>query len=324
LNLHIVPRVEKLRTAVIGAGVFGRLHMAKYQALDGVELVAVADPSRKARSAAELKFGVKTHADWRELKSVIDVVSICSPASTHAEVIRGFLEAGVHVLVEKPIATNLEEADELIALAAAKGLVLNVGHQERLVFDHCGLLSFTDAPLSIESVRAGPWTGRCTDVGAVMDLMTHDLDLIHRLVPGEIDEVRAAGRVMAGPFVDEMTANLSFEDGCEVKLFASRIAETRERSMRLVYADGVIEFDFLTRSIRNTTKRALQPLELADPLGDEIASFITEVEGGPMSLVRPEEARRALETALLIEDAAAQGVPAAHNVQAPVGVALSA
>ena len=94
--------------------------------------------------------------------------------------------------------------------------------------------------------------------------------------------------------------------------------------MRLVYGDGVIEFDFLTRSIRNTTSRVLQPPELADPLGDEIASFVTEVEGGPMSLVRPEEARRALETALLIEEAAAQGVPAARKVEAPIGVPLSA
>ncbi len=324
MNLHIVPRVEKLRTAVIGAGVFGRLHMAKYRALDRVDLVAVADPSETARSAAELKYGVKTHADWRELKGVVDVVSICSPASTHGEIVRGFLEAGVHVLAEKPIATNLEEAEELIALAAARGLILTVGHQERFVLADSGLLSFSDAPLSIECVRAGPWTGRCTDVSAVMDLMTHDLDLIHRLVPGEIDDVRASGRVVAGPFTDEMTANISFEDGCEVKLFASRVSETRERSMRLVYGDGVIEFDFLTRSIRNTTSRVLQPPELADPLGDEIASFVTEVEGGPMSLVRPEEARRALETALLIEEAAAQGVPAARKVEAPIGVPLSA
>jgi predicted dehydrogenase len=324
LNLHIVSRVEKLRISVIGAGVFGRRHMAKYHALEDVELVAIADPSETARSAAYLKYGLSTHADWRELKRVVDVVSICSPASTHGEIVRGFLEAGVHVLVEKPIATNLEEADELIALAAAKGLILAVGHQERLVFDHCGLLSIPDAPLSIESVRAGPWTGRCTDVSVVMDLMTHDLDLIHKLVPGELVDVRAAGRVVAGPFVDEMIANLSFEDGCEVKLFASRIAETRERSMRIIYSDGVIEFDFLTRAIRNTTNCALQPLDLADPLGTEIGSFVSEIQGGPVSLVRPEEARRALETALLIEAADTRGILAARKVEAPIGVALSA
>ena len=324
LNLHIVPTAEKLRVAVIGAGVFGRLHMAKYQAIAGVDLVAIADPSETARSAAKLKFGVRTHADWRELKRAVDVVSICSPASTHAEIVRGFLNAGVHVLVEKPIATDLDESEELIALAASKGCVLTVGHQERFVFAHSGLLSIEDAPLGIECVRAGPWTGRCADVGVVMDLMTHDLDLIHMLVPGEIADIRASSSVVAGPYADETTANLLFDNGCEAKLFASRVAETRERSMRLVYSDGVIEFDFLTRAVRNTTKHQLRPLDLADPLGAEIASFISEVQGGPPALVRPEEARRAVETALLVEDAAKRGVTASREVEAPVGVALSA
>lgn len=324
MNLHIVPRAEKLRTAVIGAGVFGRLHMAKYLALDGVELVAIADPSKTARSAAKLKYGVDVHVHWSELKRVVDVVSICSPASTHAEIVRGFLEAGVHVLVEKPIATDLDAAEELIALAAAKGCVLTVGHQERFVFAHSGLLSIPDAPLRIECVRAAPWTGRCTDISAVMDLMTHDLDLVHKLVPGELNDIRASSRVVAGPYADETTANLLFENGCEVKLFASRVAESRERSMRLVYRDGVVEFDFLTRAVRNTTKHELQPLNLADPLGAEIASFVSEVQGGPAALVRPEEARRAVETALLIEDAAKRGATAARKVEAPIGVALSA
>jgi predicted dehydrogenase len=323
LNLHLVPK-GKLRAAVVGAGVFGRLHMAKYEGLPGVELVAIADPNEVSRSAAELKFGVTAYADWRALKGKVDLVSICSPASTHAEIVRGFLEAGAHVLVEKPIATNLREAEELIALAAAKGRVLTVGHQERFVFAESGLLDFSDAPLKVECVRAGPWTGRCTDVSAVLDLMIHDLDLIHRLVPGELSDVRASGRALRGEFADEMTANLRFRNGCDVRLFASRIAEARERSMRLVYSDGVIEFDFLTREVKNTTDRVLKPLDLSDPLGAAIGSFVSAVEGGSRTLVRPEEARRALETALLIEETAALGVPAARKVRAPMGVALSA
>jgi predicted dehydrogenase len=298
--------------------------MSKYQALAGVELVAVADPSESARSAAELKYGVTAYADWRALKGEVDLVSVCSPASTHANIVRGFLETGAHVMVEKPIATTLREADELIALAAAKGRVLTVGHQERFVFAHSGLLGFDDAPLSIECVRAGPWSGRCTDVSAVIDLMIHDLDLVHRLVPYELEDVRASGTTVHGPHPDEMTANLQFENGCEVKLFASRVAEVRERSMRLVYPNGVVEFDFLTRSIRNTTGRDLRPLELADPLGEAIWSFVAAVAGGPVPPVRPEEARRALETALLIEAAATCDAPAARKVEAPVGVALSA
>jgi predicted dehydrogenase len=229
--------------------------MSKYLGLPGVELVAVADPSETARSAAELKYGVATFEDWRALEGEVDLVSVCSPASTHAQIVRGFLEAGAHVLVEKPIATTVKEADQLIALAAAKGRVLTVGHQERFVFAHSGLLDISDVPLSVECVRAGPWSPRCTDVSAVIDLMIHDLDLVHRLVPGEIEDVRASGRIVHGPHPDEMTANLHFDNGCEVRLLASRIAEQRERSMRLVFPDGVIEFDFLTRSIRTTTAR---------------------------------------------------------------------
>ena len=212
----------------------------------------------------------------------------------------------------------------MIALAAAKGRVLTVGHQERFVFAESGLLDFSDAPLKVECVRAGPWPGRCTDVSAVLDLMIHDLDLIHRLVPGELSDVRASGRALRGEFADEMTANLRFRNGCDVRLFASRIAEARERSMRLVYSDGVIEFDFLTREVKNTTDRVLKPLDLSDPLGAAIGSFVSAVEGGSRTLVRPEEARRALETALLIEETAALGVPAARKVRAPMGVALSA
>jgi predicted dehydrogenase len=324
LNLHLIPSREKLRTAVIGAGVFGRLHMSKYQAIDGVDLVAVADPSESARSAAELKYGVTAEADWRALRGEVDLVSVCSPASTHARIVRGFLEAGAHVLVEKPIATTLEEADQLIALAAAKGRVLTVGHQERFVFAHSGLLDIADVPLGIECVRAGPWSGRCTDVSAVIDLMIHDLDLIHRLVPGDIEDVCASGSTVHGPFADEMTANLQFENGCEVRLFASRVANARERSMRLIYPGGVVEFDFLTRTVRNTTNRLLRPLELADPLGEAIGSFVAAVAGGCIPPVRPEEARRALATALDIEEAAVRDVSAPRKVEPPVRVALSA
>ena len=298
--------------------------MSKYAALPHVDLVAVADPAETARSAAELKYGVEAYEDWRALKGQVDLVSVCSPASTHAKIVRGFLEAGAHVFVEKPIATTLAEADHLIALASAKGRVLTVGHQERFVFADSGLLDYGTEPLSIECVRSGPWSGRCTDVSAVIDLMIHDLDLVHRLVPDKIEDVRAYGRTVYGPHADEMTANLAFSRGCDVRLFASRVAEARERSMRLVYPDGVVEIDFLSRSVRNTSDRDLRSLNLADPLGSAIASFVAAVEGGPVPPIRPEEARLALETALLIEHAAAGDIPAARKVEAPLGVALSA
>ena len=294
-----------LRAAVIGAGAFGRHHATKYAAMEGVELVAVADPSVEARAAAMAAHGVPTMADWRELLGKVDIVSICSPAVTHAEIVRAFLEAGADVLVEKPIATDLAEADALIALAEDKGRVLTVGHQERFVFAQSGLLDFHDAPLEVECWRAGPWTGRGADVSAVLDLMIHDLDLVHQLIPGGVADVRASGRATQGRLADEVEALVQFENGATARLLASRIADERRRGLRAVYSDGVIEIDFIARTVSNTTQRALNTLELVDPLGESVSSFVRAARLTAAALVRPEEARRALETALLIDEAAA-------------------
>jgi predicted dehydrogenase len=257
-----------------------------------------------ARHGAESHFHVPATGDWRNLLGRVDVVSICSPARTHALLVRAFLEEGAHVLVEKPIATDVDEAEELIALAEANDRVLTVGHQERFVFARTGLLDYADAPIAIDCVRTGPWTGRGTDVSVVLDLMIHDLDLMHRLVPGRVLSARARGRSVNGFMSDEVAATLQFENGTEVRLLASRSSELRRRSMRAVYADGEIEIDFLGRHIRNTTGRPLRALDVEDPLAESVADFIAAVRSGRSAMVRPEEARQALETALLIEDAA--------------------
>lgn len=303
MTFHRVSRDGDLRAAVIGAGVFGRHHAAKYLRQPGVKLNAVADPHPDARRHVSAQLRVPAVADWRDLLGHVDLVSICSPASTHAEIVRAFLSAGAHVLVEKPIATDLDEAKALVALAAQTGRVLTVGHQERYIFAKCGLLDYPDAPLRIECVRAGPWTGRCTDVSTVVDLMIHDIDLVHRLVPGALASVRATGRCVYGELADEVTAELTFANGTEVELFSSRAADTRRRSMRAVYADGEIEIDFLARTVTNTSARLLRPLELQDPLAESVAAFVGAVRAGASALVRPEEALLALETALCIEDA---------------------
>lgn len=293
-----------LKAAVIGAGAFGRHHAAKYAALPGVALAAVADLNPEVRRQFQLTQGVRAVSDWRELLGKVDCVSVCSPATTHAEIVRAFLNAGAHVLVEKPIATDLVEADMLIALAEARGRVLTVGHQERFVFAHTGLLGYSDAPLEIDCWRMGPWTGRGADVSVVLDLMIHDLDLVHRLVPDEVSDVAARARAHHGRQADEVAAVVTFENGTLTRFRTSRVSGTRSRGMRLVYADGVIEIDFLTRQVKNTTPRPLKALAFDDPLGESVASFVRSVRDGAATLVRPEEARRALETALLIDEAA--------------------
>ncbi len=139
---------------VIGAGAFGRHHASKYRGLEGVELAAIADANPEVRKASLAAHGVHAVADWRELLGRVDLVSICTPAVTHSTIVRAFLNSGAHVLVEKPIATSLDEADALIALAEETGRVLTVGHQERFVFARTGLLDFPDAP---RKCPAGAW-----------------------------------------------------------------------------------------------------------------------------------------------------------------------
>jgi predicted dehydrogenase len=289
---------------VVGHGAFGRHHAAKYARIPGVELIGVADPCPDARRQAKAAHGVPAVADWRHLLGQVDIVSICSPAVTHAPIVRAFLNAGTDVLVEKPIATSLTEADSLIALAETKNRLLTVGHQERFVFARTGLLNYEDAPLEVDCWRMGPWTGRGMDVSAVLDLMIHDLDLAHCLVPGDVIDVEARGRAGISRHSDDVTARVFFENGSVARLHASRISPVRRRGMRAVYEDGVIEIDFISRQVKNTTGRPLRQLQLDDPLGESIASFVSAARLGASSLVRPEEARRALETALLIEAAA--------------------
>lgn len=297
-----------LRAGVIGMGAFGRHHANKYAQAAGVELVGVADPGIEARRLAMAQLGVPTRADWRDLLDRVDIVSICSPAVTHAEIVRAALNAGVDVLVEKPIATDLDEADDLIILAEKTGRVLTVGHQERFVFAQTGLLDFADVPLSVECWREGPWTGRGTDVSVVLDLMIHDLDLVHRLVPDAVSAVHAGGSTVRGRFADDVSAMLTFANGSIAKLHASRVATERSRGMRAIYADGLVEFDFIARTVKNTTPRPLQPLQMEDPLGASVAAFIAASRAGAPSLVLPEEARAALCSAVAIDDAATPAV----------------
>lgn len=306
--IRIVRENDLLRAAVIGAGAFGRHHANKYKSLNGVELVAIADPSADVRRTAVANYGAPGVADWRDLLGKVDLVSICTPAVTHSAIVRAFLNAGANVMVEKPIATAIEEADALVALADKMGLVLTVGHQERFVFSHFGLLDQDEVPLEVSCWRKGPWTGRGADVSVVLDLMIHDLDLVHQLIPGKVRSVQARGRCEQSLLCDEVKAAVMFENGAVARLETSRIADGRSRGMRAVYSDGMVEVDFLTRSVKNTTPRPLNSIDLADPLGESVGSFVKAVQTSTQPLVRAGEARNALATALLIDDAAERTV----------------
>jgi predicted dehydrogenase len=316
----------ELRAGVIGAGAFGRLHAQKYMSLPGVKLIGIADADPARAQTMANDFGVTGFLNWRAMLPHVDVVTIAAPARFHGEIGVGCLNQDKHVFIEKPLAANLREADALIRVAEARGRVLHTGHQERFVMRHLGLFDGGVTPLKIESCRAAPFSPRNTDVSVVLDLMIHDIDLVHHLNPAPIADLQAYERIMHARS-DEVSAQLTLEDGMQVDLFASRMADARKRFMRVTYPDGEIYIDFLTREMTNTTPRKLKalgstgavdglPCPSTDPLGHGVAQFLRAVRQGGEAVIRPREARRALETALTILDAAKAAASQKRKVHA--------
>ncbi len=300
----------KLRAGVIGAGFFGGLHARKYASLPGIDFVAVMDPVAGAAGKIAAEYGASVVGSVEELADHVDLVSITAPACHHFELAEQALNHGLHVYIEKPIALDVEEADRLIQLADQKNLQLQVGHQERYVMSAFGLLSRNRTPVRIECKRAGPFTGRAMDVSVVLDLMIHDLDLVHQVAPAPVEQVQAISKRVHGEHEDEVDTILKLSDGCQVHLMASRIADARERFMKLEYDDGYVEIDFISRTLVNTTKADLEsafeskdenlPAVADDPLGYAIGSFVASVQTDEEPFVTGTDARRALATALTI------------------------
>ena len=301
---------RSLKAGVAGAGSFGRHHARIYAGIEGVILAAVFDPDLgRARAIAEAHGGVATD-DLAAFLAACDVITVASPATTHAATALAALRASKPIYVEKPIATSLDDADALVAAADRAGVVLACGHQERVASRAMGLLDIPERPTFLEAVRLGPWSPRNADVSCVLDLMIHDIDLALALNPSEPLAVEAEGITDPGPLLDEVRAEITLSDGCGLKLKASRIAPVRERRMRIVFPSGEVEVDFITRSFRNTTPFKLNAdyADTAagkDPLGASVAAFVAAVRGdAPRPAVNGVEAARALDLALAVEMAA--------------------
>jgi len=310
-----VSGTRKLRTGVVGVGYFGRFHALKLARHPRVVLVGISDPDPLRLVDIASECGTQAYTDHRELIGMVDAVSIAAPARLHGVLAREFLAAGIHVLVEKPLAPSYAEAETLVRIARDQDLVLQVGHQERAVLAAAGLFDIHDTPRAIDSVRKGPFTGRGTDVDVILDLMTHDLDMVHALNPSAIAMVKATGGRRRSDHLDEVETTLTLKDGAIVHIVASRVAEARERRMRIDYACGHIAVDFLTRTVENTTPYVLGDLFPAgesqvsvagDPLGFAIDRFIAAALGEGKPLVSGEEAAFTLMAGELIAKAAAE------------------
>jgi predicted dehydrogenase len=215
---------EALRVAVVGVGYLGRFHAKIYSELEGVELVTVVDSDpERARAVAE-EYGCAWTTDAAELHGAIDAVSVVVPTRDHLEVARPLLEAGIHMLLEKPIARTTEEAEELVRLADAAGVLLQIGHVERYNAGVMALAEHVREPRFIEAHRIGGFPARATDVDVVTDLMIHDIDIILSLVGAPIRSVSAVGLPVITEHVDIANARLEFEDGCIANVTASRVS----------------------------------------------------------------------------------------------------
>lgn len=304
---------RKVRTAVIGVGYLGKFHAEKYAMLPDVDLVAVVDIDRQRADEIAAKMGVAGLTDYHDILGKVDAVSIVVPTLHHFGVARDFLRSGVHILLEKPITTTLNEADELIRIAREQGVVLQIGHLERFNPVIMALDSVITEPGFIESTRIAPFKPRGTDVNVVLDLMIHDIDIIQNIVRSPIKQINSIGAPVFTSEEDIANARIQFENGCVANVTASRIGLKSERRMRIFQPDAYIVLDFQNKKVAAFRKGEGEMfpgvpnvvmdekvLEQVDALQEEISSFLESVRMGKAPVVTGEDGRRALETALLI------------------------
>lgn len=237
-----------MRTAVVGVGHLGRIHARILAGLPGIELVGVADPIEANRFEAAALHQTRAYADYRELIGKIDAAVIATPTRFHCQVARELLAAGVHLLVEKPLATNTTEAAEMVAAARRSGVVLQVGHVERFNPAFLAAAPHVREPKYIEAVRRGGFSFRSTDIGVVLDLMVHDIDLVLSLVQSPLRRVDALGVALFGRHEDLVNARLTFANGCVATLSASRASHTSARTMHIWTRRGFTALDFAART----------------------------------------------------------------------------
>ncbi|MFN2322798.1 MAG: Gfo/Idh/MocA family oxidoreductase [Trueperaceae bacterium] len=238
--------VVPMRVAVVGAGVMGSYHANVYAALPDAMLVGVVEPDPTRRADAAERYGCATYADLDALLAggPIEAVSVASPTGTHFDLVRRLLHAGVHVLVEKPVATSVVHARELAALSRARRLVLQVGHITRFFRAVEQLQEQVRAPYLIEARRLAP-NGRIQDVGVVLDLMIHDIDIVLGLVDAPVVDVAVAGHTVGdGEHEDVCAAQVRFEGGCVARFLASRVAPDAERTLVVAEAHQTFRLDF--------------------------------------------------------------------------------
>lgn len=296
-----------VRLAVVGVGHLGRHHARVAAETRGVELVGVHDHHEGRAEEVARERGLSVLSTLEEVAGRAQAVVIATPTSSHAELGRFFLDRGLDVLVEKPIASSLAEADDLVARARSRGRVLQVGHVERYNPAVAAVLARVAGPVFIEGHRLGVFTPRSLDVDVVLDLMIHDLQIVNSLVRRPVREVRAAGMPVLTARLDVASARIVFEGGCVVNLTASRVSFERMRRLRVYSPSLYCSIDMHARTVeaRRVSREAGEPrivpvemeVEAGDPLARELSDFVGAVRDRRDPLVSGEVGRDALELA---------------------------
>jgi predicted dehydrogenase len=304
---------EPLRTAVIGIGHLGRHHARILAGLDGARLTAVVDTIEERAAAAAAATGATALTDYRRVVGEVDAVTIAVPTELHHQVALPFLERGTAVLVEKPMARTLQEADGLIAAARAGGATLAVGHTERYNPAVAAVFPLVTSPRFIEVHRLGAFPERSLDIDVVFDLMIHDLDIILALVKSDVMSIEAVGVPVLTPKYDIANARLRFASGCIANVTASRISKDRVRKIRFFQPDAYLSIDYAAQEVegwrlvrgegpRPSIQGGPIPVERDEPLRLELADFIRAAREGTPPIVDGEAGRRALALATRVAE----------------------
>ena len=291
-----------MKVAVIGAGHMGRLHAEKFARCEGAQLVAVVDPDAARAEAVAKPHGVKAFSHYQQIFSLAEAAIIAAPTERHYEIAAACLEAGLHVLVEKPIARTLGEADALVALAAKKKLALDVGHVERYNRTMLALFERIERPLFIDAERLSGFKVRGTDVDVILDVMIHDLDLAAGLARSPVESISACGFSVLTGDIDIANVRIEFQSGCVANLSASRVSQTPVRKLRVFQKDLYVSADMQGGKLRFVRRKAGAVEESeekfeGDALALQAAAFVAAARGEG-ERPRGEEGRRALELAL--------------------------
>nr|MBP9837229.1 Gfo/Idh/MocA family oxidoreductase [Pseudomonadota bacterium] len=251
---------NKIKTAVVGVGYLGTFHAEKYSTLENSELIAVVDVRKEQVDKISTKLNVKGLNDYKELKDLgVQAVSVAADTTKHFEIASWLLSNGIDVLLEKPIASNVEEAQKLVEIAETNQRILQVGHLERFNPAFIEMKRVLTKPWFFESKRISSFTGRGSDVDVVLDLMIHDIDIISHLVGRPLERVDAVGVPVLTKSVDIANARLIFEGGATANVTASRVSFKSERSMRIFQPDVYINLDFGNKKLKIFTKSSADP-----------------------------------------------------------------